>query len=101
LGEHGVTAEEVAEQVRRLSVGDLVVSTASALAQVGYAKLDPAARELEQAQLAIDALDALLPIIERGDADAARDFRQVVANLKLAFAQAAADRPEEEPEADE
>jgi hypothetical protein len=103
VGEHELSAEELAEHVRRLKVSDLLVSTCSTLAQLGFAKLDRASRDLEQAQLAIEALRALTPVLERGAGDeVARDFRQVVANLQLAYADAAAtpveteDRPPDE-----
>ena len=62
----------------------------STIAQLGYAKLGEEARDLEQARIAIDSLRALLPVLE-GNApeEAARDYRQVVANLQLAYAEAA------------
>jgi hypothetical protein len=100
MGEQGLTAEQLAEQIRRLKVSDLVLSTASTVAQLGFARLDPASRDLEQAQLAIETLQALVPVLERGAGDAvARDFRQVVANLQLAYAEAVAAPSSGEPEA--
>ena len=39
-----------------MKVSDLLLSTISTVAQLGYAKLDPAGRDLEQAKLAIDSL---------------------------------------------
>ena len=100
MGDEELSPERLAEEIRRLSVADLVLSTASTLAQLGYAKLDRGTRDLAQAQLAIDTLDALVPVVERGAGEeTARDFRQVLANLKLAYA-GAADAPHEtEPEA--
>lgn len=90
MAEHELSAEQLAEQIRRLKVSDLVLSTCSTLAQLGYAKLESPSRDLEQAQLAIEALRALGPVLERGVGDdVARDFRQVVANLQLAYAHAA------------
>ena len=91
MAEQELSPEQLAEEVRRLKVSDLLVSTCSTLAQLGFVKLDPASRDLEQAQLAIDALQALLPVLERrvGE-EIGRDFRQVVANLQLAYADAAA-----------
>ena len=44
-----------------MKVSDLLLSTLSTVAQLGYAKLDPAGRDLEQAKLAIDSLSALVP----------------------------------------
>ncbi len=95
MAEPEVTPEQLADEIRRLKVSDLLVSTSSALAQLGFAKLDRATRDVEQAQLAIEALRALVPVLERAAAEeVARDFRQVVANLQLAYAEAAAQSPE-------
>jgi hypothetical protein len=79
--------EQLVEELRRIDVADLLVHTCSLLASLGYGKLDPDARDLEQAQLAIEALKALAPVLPE---DARRDVQQVVANLQLAFADAAA-----------
>lgn len=83
--------EDLLEQFKRLKVTDILVSTMSTIAQLGYAKLGEDARDLEQAQLAIESLRALLPVLE-GNApdDVLRDYRQVVSNLQLAYAEAAA-----------
>jgi hypothetical protein len=83
------TPEEFVEEFQRLKVSDLLVSTVYTLSQVGYAKLDPKTRDLEQARLAIDALSALVPVL-RGAANPGlvRDFNQVVANMQLAYADA-------------
>ncbi len=90
MAERDVTPEQLAEAIRGLKVSDLLLSTCSTLAQLGYAKLEPATRDLDQARLAIEALRALVPVFEQsGTDDVARDFRQVVANLQLAFADAA------------
>ncbi len=92
-----LTPEELLEHIRRMKVSDLLLSTISTVAQLGYAKLDPAGRDLEQAKLAIDSLDALLPVLESAVPDEVlRDFKQVTANLKLAYAKAVEEGPEEE-----
>ena len=82
-----ITPEQLAEAVRRMRISDLLLSTVSTLAQLGYAKLDPASRDLPQARVAIEALRALVPVLE-GEVpeEAIRDFRQVIANLQLAYA---------------
>ena len=81
--------EELIEQIRRLKVSDVVLSTMSTVAQLGYAKLEPASRDLEQARLAVEALRALVPVVQGAvPADVVRDFGQVVANLQLAYATA-------------
>jgi hypothetical protein len=95
----GPTPEELLEHIRRLTVSDLLLSTISTVAQLGYAKLDPEGRDLEQAKLAIDSLTALVPVLEGSvPEDVLRDFNQVTANLQLAFAKAVDEKPEPEPE---
>jgi hypothetical protein len=88
------TPEELLEAVRNMKVADLLLSTAATLAQLGFAKLDEATRDLDQARLAIDGMRALLETLEGQVSDEVlRDFNQVVANLQLAYA-AAAEAPE-------
>ena len=89
------SADELVEELRRAKVSDLLVHTLSMVASMGFAKLAPEGRDLEQARIAIEALKALLPVLE-GNVDEAvlRDFGQVLANLQLAYADAAkADDP--------
>ena len=82
------TVEEVIEQVRELPVGHFLLTTLSTLASLTYAKLE--ARDLEQARVGIEALRALVPVLE-GEIEAAtsRDLRAALANLQLAYADAA------------
>ncbi len=83
-----ITPEKLAEEIRKLKIEDLVLSTISTLGQLAYTKLE--AKDFEQARLAIDAAAALLPTLEgHVDADVLRDFRQLVANVRLAYANAA------------
>jgi hypothetical protein len=90
-----LTPEELLEHIRRMKVSDLLLSTITTVAQLGYAKLDPAGRDLEQARLAIESLRALVPVLEGAVPDEVlRDFSQVTANLQLAYAKAADERPE-------
>ena len=89
--EHEPSAEELLEQLNRLKVTDLLLTTLATVAQLGYAKLGEETRDLEQAQVAIEAFRALLPVLDGHAPDEAlRDYRQVVANLQLAYAEAAA-----------
>ena len=87
------TAEQVVEELRKVKVGDMLVHTSSMFVSLAYGKLAPETRDLDDARLAIDALRALVPLVpeeQRGD------VQQVVANLQLAYADAAAgpaDRP--------
>ena len=81
---------QVEEELRKLKVSDLLVQTLYTISSLGYRKLSDEDRDLDQAKLAIEALRALVPVLEGtiGD-DVIRDFRQVTANLQLAYADAA------------
>jgi hypothetical protein len=85
VAEDELTPEKLAEQIRLLRIEDILLSTVSTLGQLAYAKLD--AKELDQAQLAIDAIAALLPALEGPVEDnVLRDFKQLLANVRLSFA---------------
>ena len=82
--------EQVEEQLRNLKVSDLLVQTLYTVSSLGYRKLSEEDRDLDQAKLAIEALRALLPVLEGVvPEDVVRDFRQVTANLQLAYADSA------------
>ena len=84
-----ISPEELLEHIRRMKVSDLLLSTITTVAQLGYAKLDPAGRDLEQAKLAIEALRALVPVLEGAvPEEVTRDYQQVTANLQVAYAKA-------------
>ena len=81
------TAEQLVAELQKVKVGDLLVHTTSMLASLAYGKLAPETRDLADAQLAIESLRALLPLVpeeHRGS------LQQVVSNLQLAYADAAA-----------
>ena len=80
------TAEQLVEELRKAKVADLLVHTCSLLASLAFGKLAPDLRDLDDARLAIDALKALVPLLPE---ERRPDFQQVVANLQLAFADAA------------
>jgi hypothetical protein len=87
-----LSQEELIEQIRRMKVSDLLLTTITTVAQLGYAKLDPAGRDLEQARLAIEAMRALVPVLEGSvPAEVVGDFNQVTANMQLAYAKAVSD----------
>ena len=58
------TPEELAEQLRRLKASDVVLSLIPTLAQVAWAKLDAQSRDLIEARVAIDAIRALVPVLD-------------------------------------
>jgi hypothetical protein len=89
LAEEEATAEELREAIRQISVGQFLLSTASTLASLAYGKIE--GRELPQAKAAIDAIQALLPVLEgQVEAGLRRDFDTALANLKVAYADAVA-----------
>ena len=79
--------KQVEDELKKLKVSDLLVQMLYTVSSLGYRKLSEQDRDLEQAKLAIETLRALLPVLEGtvGD-DVLRDFRQVTANLQLAYA---------------
>jgi hypothetical protein len=82
--------DELLVAVRNMKVTDLLLSTAATLAQLGFAKLDESTRDLEQARLAIEGMKSLLGTLEGAvPEEVLRDFQQVVANLQVAYAEAA------------
>ena len=89
----GLSDEEVVrqleEELNRLNVSDLLVQTMYTVSSLGYRKLSAEDRDLPEAQLAIEALRSLLPVLEAAlGEDAVRDFKQVTSNLQLAYAEA-------------
>jgi hypothetical protein len=81
------TAEQLADELRKAKVEDFVVQSASLFASLAYGKLAPDARDLDQARLAIEALRALAGVLPP---DEQKTLQQAVANLQLAYADAAA-----------
>ena len=90
-------AERLAEELRRLKVEDVLVNTLMTVSSIGYRRLGLTEdtkedRDLEQARLAIETMQALTPVLEQVlPAELVRDFGQSVANLQLAYAKAAAE----------
>ena len=85
-----IAPEDLVEAIRKMKESDLLLSTISTTAQLGYAKLEPESRDFDQARLAIESTKALLPLLEGSVAKEVLDeFNQLVANLQLAYAKAA------------
>jgi predicted nucleic acid-binding protein len=81
--------EQLEEELKKLKVSDLLVQTLYTVSSLGYRRLSEEDRDLDQARLAIEALRALLPVLEGSVSDElVRDFKQVTANLQLAYADA-------------
>jgi hypothetical protein len=82
--------QKLEEELKKLKVSDLLVQTLYTVSSLGYRKLSDEDRDLEQAKLSIEALRALLPVLEGSvGEDVIRDFKQVTANLQLGYADAA------------
>jgi predicted nucleic acid-binding protein len=76
-------------ELQKLKVSDLLVQTLYTVSSLGYRRLSEEHRDLEQARLTIEALRALLPVLEDSvGEELVRDFKQVTANLQLAYADA-------------
>jgi hypothetical protein len=82
--------EQLQAELDRLQVSDLLLQTIYTISSLGYHRLTGESKDLDQARLAIDALKALLPVLEGAvPEDAVRDFNQVLVNMQLAYATAA------------
>jgi hypothetical protein len=87
---------QLEEELKKLKVADLLVQTLYTVSSLGYRKLSEEDRDLDQARLAIEALRALVPVLEGAvGEDVLRDFKQVTSNLQLAYADAAKGKSEE------
>ena len=88
-------ARELAEELRRLRIEDVLMQTLITISSIGYRRLGLTEdtkddRDLQQAKLAIDTMTALTPVLESVvPEELIRDFNQSVASLQLAYAQAA------------
>lgn len=85
--------EELREALDRIGVADILLSSATTIASIGFRRVAGESRDLGQARLAIEALRALEPVLRDGGVDAAvvRDLEQARANLQLAYAKAVED----------
>src|SRR5712691_5427717 len=82
--------QQLEEEPKKLKISDLLVQTLYTVSSLGYRKLSEEDRDLDQARLSIEALRALLPVLEGSvGEEIVRDFKQVTANLQLAYADAA------------
>ena len=102
-------ARELADELRRVRVQDVLANTLMTVSSIGYRRLGltpetHADRDLEETRLAIETMRALTPVLERFlPGELVRDFNSSVANLQLAYARAAseASAPAGEAEAGE
>jgi hypothetical protein len=84
--------QELAEELKRLRVEDVVIQALVTVSAIGYRGLGLTpetkdVRDLPQARLAIDTMRALTPVLEEVvPPELVRDFNSSVANLQLAYA---------------
>ena len=80
--------DDLMAAIREIKVGQFLLTSVSTLTSLAYGKLEQG--EIEQARVAIEAIRALLPVLEgQVEADLLRDFGQALANLQVAYAEAA------------
>ena len=83
--------ERLEAEFKHLKVGDVLVQTLFTVSSLGYRSLGEADLDLDQARLAIESLRALVPVLKDSvPEDLTRDLEQLIANLQLAYAKAAA-----------
>jgi hypothetical protein len=88
-------ARELAEELRRLRVEDVLVNALVQVSAIGYRRLgltedSSGDRDLAQTSLAIETMQALVPVLEGFlDEEVVDGFEGQVANLQLAYAKAA------------
>jgi len=86
--------EELQSELAKLKISDLLLQTLYSVSSLSYHRLGPEGRDLEQARLGIEALRALVPVLDGSvPEEALRDFQQVLSNLQLAYASAVARAP--------
>jgi hypothetical protein len=79
-----IDMEALQEQLASFSVEQFLISAASTIASLAYAKLER--EDLPQARKAIDALAALVPLLE---GDLAAELAVALTKLQVAYAEAA------------
>jgi hypothetical protein len=93
LSEEQKLVEELQAELAKLKVSDLLLQTLYTVSSLGYHRLSGEAKDLDQAKLAIEALKALVPVLEGSiPEEALRDFQQVLANMQLGYASAVSEQ---------
>lgn len=86
--------EELQSELAKLKISDLLLQTLYSVSSLAYHRLGPEGRDVDQAKLGIEALRALVPVLEGSvPEEALREAQQVLANLQLAYAAAVAEGP--------
>ncbi len=81
---------QLEEELKKVKVSDVLVQSIFTVSSLGYQRLVEEEPDLGQARLAIESLRALVPLLEGSvPEEVTRDLHQTVANLQLAYANAA------------
>jgi hypothetical protein len=92
--EQEAIARELAEELRKLRVEDVLVNALVHVSSIGYRRLGLTEdsrdeRDLPQTALAIETMQALVPVLaDFLPSELVAGFEEQVANLQLAYAQA-------------
>ncbi len=85
--------EQFEAELKQLKVADVLVQTVFTISSLGYRNLGEEQRDLDQARLAIETLRVLVPLLKETVPDqVTNDFEQLIANMQLAYAAAAAEQ---------
>ena len=93
--EQEAVARELAEELRKLRVEDVLVNTLVHVSSIGYRRLglteeSREERDLPQTALAIETMQALVPVLEDFlPKELVASFEEQIANRQLAYAKAA------------
>jgi hypothetical protein len=79
------------EELKKISVRDVLLQSAVTLVNLGGQRLGLSptsrdARNLEESRIAIEALRALVPLLEEQNAEEVRPLRDALAQLQMAYA---------------
>ncbi|MDQ4041538.1 MAG: hypothetical protein M3141_07280 [Actinomycetota bacterium] len=82
---------QLEEEMRRITVDDLLVQSVVSMVNLAGRKAGVAAgtdgeRDLGQVKTAIDAVTALLPLLERDNDEASRAIRDALSQLQMVYA---------------
>jgi hypothetical protein len=100
--EQEAIARELAEELRKLRVEDVLVNTLVHVSSIGYRRLGLTdesrdERDLPQTALAIETMQALVPVLEDFlPKELVASFEEQIANLQLAYAKAAKEADDSE-----
>jgi hypothetical protein len=87
------------------STPELVLSTVHVMFELGFRSTglagEPEARDLQQTEIAVETIRALLPVVERIAPQSLPQYRQALSELQLAYAEATKPPPAPEQPAGE